>query len=697
MIQFSMFSNKLDNKPKNRTSEWAELAKNLTLHKERTEKDGPLWSPTVYSNGSNRGNAGVDFVTAAVGDFDNGTQWADVEARLQDFEYVMHTTHTHKAEHPKFRVILPFAEPIPKSQWSQVKAQIDEHIFNLASDPAAKDPARIFYTPSCMPGAEREARHHNGKFLDPSILPPATKTYVAIEDWNEGTKQTMPLGKTALDFVANGAPMGEQRARAVAAARNYLSAGYSVAETSEALWRGLQASPQDSDRGPWTKDDATFIAQNIDGAEAPENQIIYSPMPPRSTIEKTALGYLFSFPSAGVTIGIEHLHRRSDGLKGEITVEASLPGVPHDLHWGSFNLSSLTTRKSLSKYLEERTKDGPRIEWDSIFEDFCRKVAFKEREGEPATEVGDLPDEEYPAWLIDSAVLNKEIGTIYGPGTTGKSRLALAFGLSVKTGLEFVPGFKPAEKGEVLYLDWETATRPINIRIKQLCRGMEMDFQRIWYLHCAGALADLYESISKEIEKHHIKFIIVDSVEAATTGTREAGADQNSAVMSMYQALRSFNTTTLLIDHVNSQQAGDRSKASRKPYGSIFKYNYARYAFDLRQTDATKTPGIEHLGMYCTKYNDGPLPEPVGIEVRFDYMSTVYSRETVTARDIAESDTDADAIRMLLGERPMYTAEIAQRLGRETNQVRTVLNRYKNFFQERSEGKRKIWSNRLNF
>ena len=78
----------------------------------------------------------------------------------------------------------------------------------------------------------------------------------------------LPLGKAALAFVAHGAPMGEQRLRAVAAARNYLSAGYSVEETAAAVWRGLQACEQDPS-DPWTYDHALAIARDLASRTAP--------------------------------------------------------------------------------------------------------------------------------------------------------------------------------------------------------------------------------------------------------------------------------------------------------------------------------------------------------------------------------------------------------------------------------------------
>ncbi|MDP2726169.1 MAG: AAA family ATPase, partial [Dehalococcoidia bacterium] len=145
-------------------------------------------------------------------------------------------------------------------------------VFRFANDPVAKDAARIYYLPSCRPGAEHFARHNPGEILDPYALPPASRPAVATESptpGEDGSKPKVPLGKTALDFVANGAPIGQQRERALAAARNYLSAGYSEKEAAEAIWRGLQASSQDPDRDPWAKDEAIAIVLDLAGKPAP--------------------------------------------------------------------------------------------------------------------------------------------------------------------------------------------------------------------------------------------------------------------------------------------------------------------------------------------------------------------------------------------------------------------------------------------
>lgn len=109
----------------------------------------------------------------------------------------------------------------------------------------------------------------------------ATPTPPPREKKNIVVVATMPLGKEALDFVANGAPIGDQRNRAVKAARNYLSAGKTVDETGDAIWRGLQQSPWRVDE-PWTYDEVLAIVEDLASKPAPPPPPLRYPMVPTS-------------------------------------------------------------------------------------------------------------------------------------------------------------------------------------------------------------------------------------------------------------------------------------------------------------------------------------------------------------------------------------------------------------------------------
>lgn len=148
---------------------WHELVDLLTRHDVREEKDGPLWSPVSIRETSSRKNESVDAVHLAVLDFDCGKSLEEVLPALDGFEMVVHTSHSHSPEVPKFRVVLPFTEPVPATRWkSWWTAFVAERAPDC--DQACKNANRIYYLPSCPEESYLDAiaAHYPGAWLDPA-------------------------------------------------------------------------------------------------------------------------------------------------------------------------------------------------------------------------------------------------------------------------------------------------------------------------------------------------------------------------------------------------------------------------------------------------------------------------------------------------------------------------------------------------
>jgi hypothetical protein len=84
----------------------------------------------------------------------------------------------------------------------------------------------------------------------------------------ESRRRYMPLGRMAWDFVSNGAPIGSQRTRALAATRNYLGAGYSIENTASKIWEGLKACECIAS-DPWTYKHAFDMAVDLSNNPRP--------------------------------------------------------------------------------------------------------------------------------------------------------------------------------------------------------------------------------------------------------------------------------------------------------------------------------------------------------------------------------------------------------------------------------------------
>lgn len=142
-------------KPEPQVVTWPQMCRALTHHVEVPVKERAwAWSPVVIE-GDRRCNEAVREVTAVVLDLDSGTDIDSQLARFTAWRYVAHTSFSHAPHHPKARIVLPLLVPIPVSCWPRAwrwaQDQAGQH-----ADEAAKDASRVYFLPSCPPGAPRK-------------------------------------------------------------------------------------------------------------------------------------------------------------------------------------------------------------------------------------------------------------------------------------------------------------------------------------------------------------------------------------------------------------------------------------------------------------------------------------------------------------------------------------------------------------
>jgi len=184
-ITFSVFTRVTATQPRNKT---LPLVQFLAMFEKRQviadKSAGIPWSPTIYAEGASRGNAGVAAVTAFVIDVDDGTPVSDLETRLESFLYIVHSSHSHTPEVPKYRVVLPLAEPVVSSDWPAAWRRMN-HFVNEHADSATKDAARVYFLPSMPPDADGHfVRQHVGRLIsinDLPALPSAQPTFASAQ------------------------------------------------------------------------------------------------------------------------------------------------------------------------------------------------------------------------------------------------------------------------------------------------------------------------------------------------------------------------------------------------------------------------------------------------------------------------------------------------------------------------------------
>ncbi len=140
---------------------WAALRSMLSEHEIRPQKEGQCWSPVAYPQGATRSKKAVERVSCLVLDFDSHDLERalafneDYKAQWLALEYLVHSTHSHTAEAPRWRAVFPLKEAVPGERWDEVYRNAAT-VLGRGCDPACSDASRLFYLPACP-------REHEGE------------------------------------------------------------------------------------------------------------------------------------------------------------------------------------------------------------------------------------------------------------------------------------------------------------------------------------------------------------------------------------------------------------------------------------------------------------------------------------------------------------------------------------------------------
>jgi predicted P-loop ATPase len=186
------------------------------------------WSPVTYAEGTKRGNANVLTINYAVFDLDHisAVDFRAAKNSLADYEYIIHTTHSHAPGDECYRVIMPLSSPVFAADWAKTYTSILERL-KISVD-VLPDPARIYARPTQRGGVPPLSEHNRGKTLDISVSEtPKTKppTSLKVYDLKELTDlvreaknaKSRSVEKKAqaeiLDRVVSGAKLADHGSR----------------------------------------------------------------------------------------------------------------------------------------------------------------------------------------------------------------------------------------------------------------------------------------------------------------------------------------------------------------------------------------------------------------------------------------------------------------------------------------------------
>lgn len=365
------------------------------------------------------------------------------------------------------------------------------------------------------------------------------------------------------------------------------------------------------------------------------------------------------WPSCGVEISLARLRDTGDGIQSDLTISRH----GKSLHWSRLNLASLSAREGLVTKLNRMATAVP---WRELIEMACRETVRRFREGSPTVEL--VPRRgATERRLLDKLILDRDINVVFSDGGSGKSLLALASAISIRTGTPLPGGLVARRTGAVLYLDWESCPEEHEERLAGLVVGLRIPGPvPISYRKMVGALADDAVVVRQEVARLGAVLVIVDSLVPAC-GPEPETAD---ATIRCFAALRSCGVASLVMAHVNKTMADARGAA--RPFGSVYVQNLARNVWELRWAEETPEDALL-VGLYHRKTNRGRLLPPFGLRFVFDGdVTRVQSADLTEVARLQERAGLTHGIRSLLRGGSQTVAQLAETLEAKEDTVQAM-------------------------
>lgn len=319
------------------------------------------------------------------------------------------------------------------------------------------------------------------------------------------------------------------------------------------------------------------------------------------------VGYRMDVPDIQFTFDVRHVRMKFDEVWGLLTVRTQLSGAnvvaDNIMSSADFSFSSARARVERSKLLSDKS-GAPEIDFPNLIEELCLKLLAHEERGEPELFIEDVASatlDHNPDIIAAGMPLLRQHPVIwFGDGGAAKSLLALYAAIDL------------AENDyRVLYCDWELTAEEHAKRTRQLLLGdIKRLNKRLVYRRCTRPLVDDILPIREIIAKHHIQFLICDSLSFGAKPPIES----SESALAYQQALRACGDIgSLHIAHTNRSDHADE-----RPFGSVYWHNMARSTWFLKRSKDQPYPNEITVGCYNRKANLTALRQPFAQRIIFE-------------------------------------------------------------------------------
>lgn len=301
------------------------------------------------------------------------------------------------------------------------------------------------------------------------------------------------------------------------------------------------------------------------------------------------------------------VHEDKGGLHAELVVYMDIPGAPVPAEWTQINLAASQTRATLANRLHEQWSGPDCPPYRDMLKEVSWWLSKQVRQSEPVQRLTRKLPISAPKYRLWPVLPEGQVASIYADGGHGKSYLLLAMLLLLQEGREGL-GLRPSMKSNVLYLDYECNFDEQQLRLSRVARGLGIpNYEDIAYKECYRPLHSELPEIRRIVDEEHIDVVAVDSMALAMGGDPKEGKD----AIQIMGALRALHCSVLVLDHITKD--GEQGKA----YGSGFKFNYSRAAWELKKAQEEDSADL-YVAAIHRKANNGQKLAPLGFHIHFD-------------------------------------------------------------------------------
>jgi hypothetical protein len=385
-----------------------------------------------------------------------------------------------------------------------------------------------------------------------------------------------------------------------------------------------------------------------------------------ATREFRALGdtrFLFTLLEVGIEFEVDRLRRERFGLIGEATVRCNLAGartIEGSLHTAELNLSNMRSRADYVRVLVARSH-APQIAWDLLVDEFCQGVIKRERAGQPAILLRDVPAQrpDEQEFDVDGWRWPKAHPTVvFGDAGAAKSLLLLyALGQLARQGVR--TALFDSELDRFAHRD-------------RLGRLFGDELPDVRYVRCDRPLVHEVDRLVRIVREERIEFAGFDSAGYACAGPPEAA----ETALEYMRAVRQLAIGSMHVAHIRQGENNDQ-----RPFGSTFWHASARCTWNVKLAATSPDGHRINVGLFNRKSNFGALRPALGYEINFDADATRIHRVNVAdVNELAESLPVWQRMKHGLTHGPKTLAALAEELGEKLDTLDRTVRRKSGLF-----------------